>query len=194
MYLCIVDSLCELEIGYMEYAFVYSCFCFWARTWIHGVCVYVWLFNNNAQTHTPCIRVLTHTKKQQCTNTYTMYSSSNSHKETTMHKHVLHVVVFVCELKFEYMEYPFVHSCFFVWAITRIHRICFYILLFLLLNQYQNTWSMYLCIVDSLCELEIEYMEYAKKQQCTNTYSVYSSSNSHKETTMYKHILHVFEF
>ena len=59
------------------------------------------------------------------------------------------------------MEYPFVHSCFFVWAITRIHRICFYILLFLLLNQYQNTWSMYLCIVDSLCELEPKFMEHA---------------------------------
>ena len=72
------------------------------------------------------------------------------------------IVVSLCELDLEYMEYPFVHGCFFVLAITRIHSrlICVYILLFHLLNQNQNTWSMCLCIVVSLCELEHEYMEY----------------------------------
>ena len=70
------------------------------------------------------------------------------------------IVASLCELEHEYIEYTFVHSCFIVWAITRIHRICAYILLFLLLNQNSYTWSMCLCIVDSLCELELEYMEY----------------------------------
>jgi hypothetical protein len=78
------------------------------------------------------------------------------------------IVVSLCELELEYMEYVFVHGCFFVLAITRIHSrlICVYILLFHLLNQNQNTWSKCLCTVVSLCELEREYMEYVFVYYC----------------------------
>jgi predicted nucleotidyltransferase len=140
MCLCIVVSLCELEHEYMEYVFVYCCVFVWVRTRIHGVCVW-------AQTHTPCIRVLNHTKKQQYTNVYSMYSCSNSHKDTTIHKHILHVFVFQ------------------------------------LTQRYNNAQTHTPCI---------RVLTHTKKQQYTNVYSMYSCSNSHKETTMHKHILHVF--
>jgi len=48
--------------------------------------------SNYAQTDTPCIRVLTHTQKQQYTNVYSMYSSSNSLKEAAILKRILHVL------------------------------------------------------------------------------------------------------
>jgi hypothetical protein len=141
--------------------------------------------NNNAQTHTPCVRVLTHTKKQQCTNAYSMYSGSGSVKETTTHKHILHVFEF--------------------WLTQRnnnaqTHTPCIRVLTHTKKQQCTNTYSMYSgsgSVKETTIHKHILHVfkfYLTQTQQYTSTYPMYSRSTSHKETTMYKHILHVFKF
>jgi hypothetical protein len=107
-----------------------------------------WLKNRskNTQTHTPCIRFLTHTRNQQCTNTYSMYSGTGSVKEIAIYK-----------------------SKFYVFELSLTQR-----------SNYAQT--------DTPC---IRILTHTQKQQCTNVCSMYSCFNSHKETTILKHILHV---